>query len=674
MPAIGAWLDRAIMNAWWSGDVSLLRAIDAESIIGTLSTRLVEAHPLNRATQVVAWRAQVALLKDALSAAPGHWRILLEYPLLRLGRRIDAVLLMDHAIVVIEFKIGAMSITNTDRQQVDDYALDLRDFHAGSRHHPIVPVLVATEARPLDPVWPLIWHGAIGSVIETNATGMASVLKELGERVPVASTAIDIPAWEGMPYRPVPTIVEAARMLFRRHGVADIAASRADVTNLGRTTDAILEAVRHARATDSHVVVFVTGIPGAGKTLCGLNAVFAPDANAAFLTGNIPLVHVLRRALVLDAVEQGRNRRAAEQEIEAAVQPLMGFLRDNLERSEPPHEHVIVFDEAQRAWDAAFGRQKFDRDDSEAGLFLDIMGRHKDWAVIIALVGGGQEINTGEAGLQSWGESLSARPHWQTRAPTRVLTATDPRQLLFDGAPPGLGLDDHLHLSVPVRSIRSDAGAPWVDAVLAGDADTARRIAEKAGGVPFVLTRSLDSLRRTLRQRTRGTRRAGLVCSAKAKRLRADGIWPEFPHLDADIVSNWFLLNWPDVRASDALEVPATQFACQGLELDYVGLCWGNDLIRAPGQQAWTARAFVGKAWQIVRAEAKYAYQINTYRVLLTRARYDTVIWVPEGDARDRTRDPADFDGIAAFFLRCGATLLVEEPQEALAEVSAMLL
>ena len=175
-------------------------------------------------------------------------------------------------------------------------------------------------------------------------------------------------------------------------------------------------------------------------------------------------------------------------------------------------------------------------------------------------------------------------------------------------------------------------------------------------------TRSLDQMRRALRDRARGTRRAGLVCSAQAKRLRADGLWPEFPHLDETIVANWFLLHWPDVRASDALEVPATQFACQGLELDLVGLCWGNDLIRTVGAAAWTARAFRGKAWQAVRDEAKRAYQVNTYRVLLTRARYETVIWVPRGDAEDVTRDPASFDGIADFLLQCGATWLDDEP------------
>jgi hypothetical protein len=219
-------------------------------------------------------------------------------------------------------------------------------------------------------------------------------------------------------------------------------------------------------------------------------------------------------------------------------------------------------------------------------------------------------------------------------------------------------LDPSLHLDVPVRSICSAAAAPWVDAVLAGEAARAARIADAAGGVPFLLTRSLTATRVALRRLARGTRRAGLVCSAGARRLVADGVYPNFPHLDAATVANWFLCRWPDVRASDALEQPATQFACQGLELDHVGLCWGNDLIRRDRHSQWIARAFAGTRWQEPRGEAAIAYQINTYRVLLTRARYETVIWVPEGDPDDATRTPAEFDAIARFFIECGVSPL----------------
>ena len=645
------------MEAWWSGDVAELLVSEPETIVQRLAVRLVETHYLNRDTQLHAWRQQIVLLRTALRDLPGAWHVLFEYPLLRLGRRIDTVVLSERGILVLEFKVGATLISTLDRQQTEDYALDLYDFHAESRVHPVVPILVATQARPPAVEWPLFWHG-VTPVFTASAATLGPLLQDIATRIPAPMQPLDAHAWEGAPYRPVPTIVEAATMLYNRHGVADIAAARADVANLGRTTAAICRAVDAARAELRHEVLFVTGIPGAGKTLCGLNAVFGATTGAAFLTGNLPLVFVMREALARDAHEQGRSIRMARQETESAIQPLMGFLRDNLNRSEPPHEHVVVFDEAQRAWDADFGRRKFERTASEAALFLDIMCRHHDWAVIVALVGNGQEINTGEAGLAAWGEALVQRPEWHVRAAPGVLGVVDVRQRLFDTPPETMSLDPTLHLDVPVRSIRSAAAAPWVDAVLVGDSRRANAIADAAGGVPFLLTRSLPAMRAALRRLARGTRRAGLVCSAGARRLVADGIFPNFPHLDAAAVANWFLRRWPDVRASDALEVPATQFACQGLELDHVGLCWGNDLIRRDHHTPWIARAFAGTRWLKPRGEAAIAYQINTYRVLLTRARYETVIWVPAGDPEDLTREPSEFDAIARFLNECGAQTL----------------
>jgi hypothetical protein len=313
----------------------------------------------------------------------------------------------------------------------------------------------------------------------------------------------------------------------------------------------------------------------------------------------------------------------------------------------------VVFDEAQRAWDAAYAARKFDLHDSEAALFLDIMRKHQDYAVIIALVGNGQEINTGEAGLGEWGRALTQRPDWQVRAAQSVLTTLESRQRLFGQAPANLLIEEALHLNVPIRAIRSAAGAPWVDAVLRGATDEARQHAQN--DVPFFVTRSLGAMRHALRLRARGERRAGLICSTGARRLVADGIWPDFPHLDNDAIANWFLNRWPDVRASDALEIPATQFACQGLELDYVGLCWGGDLV---WRNRWLVRKFVGTKWQTPAGQDTIDFRINTYRVLLTRARYDTIIWIPEGVPEDPTREPTLFNDTAAYLLRCGAQLL----------------
>lgn len=645
------------MKSWWSGSLATFRSCDPKSILGTLSTRLVESHAINREAQIIAWRGQIALLLTATSDMSDDFVLLLEYPLLRLGRRIDAILLTRCAIVVLEFKVGERTVSPSARQQAEDYALDLQDFHAGSSNAPIVPIVVATDAHPRAQEWPLYWHH-VSSVFDANSITLKPLLEELTSRVDRDGTPIDRNSWEAAPYRPVPTIVDAARTLYSRHGVDDLRSARADAANLTRTTAAMLAAISHARTNRQHAVIFITGIPGAGKTLCGLNAVFGTDAGAAFLTGNFPLVFVMRAALEGDAKDQGQDVRMARQKTESAIQPLMGFLRDNLDRSSPPHEHAIIFDEAQRAWDADFGAQKFGHSMSEAAMFLDIMQRHQDWAVIVALVGNGQEINTGEAGLSEWGDALLQRPNWTIYGPPGILRGQNSRERLFSTAIRPIEVNPDLHLDVPVRSVKSPASASWVDAVLLGDATLAKQIADAEGGVPFFLTRSLTSMKQYLRHVCRGSRRSGLVCSAGARRLRAEGIDPNFPHMDANAVANWFLSYWPDVRASDALEVPATQFACQGLELDYVGLCWGNDLIRRLGHHQWIPQKFVGSKWQSIGKEAAMAFKINTYRVLMTRFRYETVIWVPEGEARDITRHPVIFNDIADFLLQCGVRRL----------------
>ncbi len=640
-------------RAWWCGTLGAFRAATPETIVVALALRQAEAHPINREEQLRAWRAQIPLLRTALADAPANWSVLLEYPLLRLGKRIDAVVLTDRAVLVIEAKTGAQGFTSEGRRQADDFALDLKDFHAACRGHPIVPILLAEAGAPAPAAgWLALPY--VPPVRDATATTFPGVLAELAARF-AAMPVPDVLAWDGAPYHPVPGIVEAARMLYARHNVPELIAARADVANLTRTAASVQDAIAGARTDGMHRVLVITGIPGAGKTLCGLNAVFG-QTGAAFLTGNLPLVHVMRAALTADARARGRSTRQARREAATAIQPVNGFLKDNKDRADPPHEHVIVFDEAQRAWDAAFGRRKFAYDDSEAGLVLDIMSRHRDWAVVVALVGIGQEINTGEAGLAEWGRALSARARWSAAAPPDVIGDADPRRSLFPVAVPALRLDQRLHLAVPVRSIRTPAVAPWVEAVLAGEHHTAARIAADAGGVPFRLTRSLATLRAEMRGLARGLRRAGLVCSAGARRLVADGLWPAFPHMDEQAVAHWFLARWPDVRASDALEMPATQFACQGLELDHVGLAWGGDLIRERG--AWVCRRFAGSAWQTVRDPQRRAYILNTYRVLLTRARYETVLYVPPGDPDDETRSPTMFDAIATWLGDCGAAPL----------------
>ena len=654
------------MAASYSATVQAFLGHPSEPLVAALALADRRRFRGSEPQQLRAWEISIAALRAALdgfSEAAG-WRLILEFPLRRLGRRLDAVLATPRGVFVLEFKADASGFAAADRRQVEDYALDLQDFHAGSREVPIVPILVATRAVPGRHTWPLLLAGTAAEVIDASGATLGGILRDLWKALPEPGQRLDPNAWEHAAYHPVPGIIDAARTLYAHHGVADIAAARADATNLSTTTDAILRKVAEAKRCGGYIVVFVTGIPGAGKTLCGLNAVFGAgkQAGAIFLTGNPTLVHVLREALARDAAQGDRNLlRAARQRTKSAIQALPAFRDQHVGDGLAPPEHVAVIDEAQRVWARAHAvRKSLDREvkltDSEPFHLLDIMGRHPDWAVVICLIGNGQEIHDGEGGLAEWGAALAAQPKWQVRASPGTRTATEARQLLPDL--PGLMTNPYLHLTVPIRSLRNNAASDWVDAVLRGEAAEARVIAERRGPVPFSLTRSLADMRAHLRQASRGLRRCGLLASSGAKRVRADGLGSELAHMDAGAVARWFLDHWPeDVRASDALEQVATEFSCQGLELDNVGLCWGGDFIH---QRAWRVRAFVGTRWNVSRAPEAIANRVNTYRVLLTRARYETVIWVPVGDAADATRDIEEMDAVAAFLRACGIGELAE--------------
>lgn len=638
-------------------EVGAFLAGDDAALVDRLAADAIRHFRSNEAAQLRAWEVSLRCLRAALAgwAEAAGWRVVLEFPMRRLGRRIDAVLVSPRAILVLEFKADATTLTPADRRQVEDYALDLQDFHAGSRNRVIVPILVATAATPGATTWPLA-IGGVTAVLDASAASLPGLLRALWERLP--DGGIDPAAWSGAPYRPVPGIVDAARTLYARNSVAEIADAGAEARNLRETTQTILDACRTARAQGRHVAIFVTGTPGAGKTLCGLNAVFGAgrEAHATFLTGNPTLVHVLREALVRDAIGAGQEARGARQRMEQAIQALPHFRDHHLEKpAEVPADRIAVVDEAQRCWSReqairASRDRKVALSDSEPGHLLDIMARHADWAAMVCLIGNGQEIHTGEGGLAEWGAALAARPHWQVLAAPQALADPEPRQRL--PALPGLRTEVSLHLDIAMRSIRNPAAPAWVDAVLRGDVPAARAIAA-GGALPFLLVRDLAQLRAALRAEARGERRAGLIGSSGARRLRAEGLGVEVPHMDANAVARWFLDRWPeDVRASDALETMATEFACQGLELDVAGLCWGGDLVRLGA--AWQVRDFRGTDWQVARDADRRANRLNTYRVLLTRARWRTVVWVPRGSVGDRTRSPAEMDAIAAFLRQCG--------------------
>jgi hypothetical protein len=470
----------------------------------------------------------------------------------------------------------------------------------------------------------------------------------------------------------VPTIIEAAEALFAGHNVREIAHSHAGATNLTLTSDKLVEIIQRAQQQRLKVACFVTGVPGAGKTLAGLNVAHNPVLRqqgrppGVFLSGNGPLVRIVSAAIARDFKRRTKTG-GAERTTGTFIQNVHAFVRDALDKPDkPPAENVIIFDEAQRAWDAAHNEKKTGSEFSEPETVLSIMDRHQDWAAVVALVGGGQEIHDGEAGLAEWGRSLRERfCHWQVAASPQALVgdaSVAGHRLFSDGNSSTVRIihEPALHLDVNVRSFRAKRLAEWVEAVLAGDAAKARGIATDLREFPVALTRSLATARAWLRERARGLRRCGLVASSGAIRLRADGLELSsgFRQGNRDLYVHWFLDDPSDVRSSNQLEVAASEFECQGLELDWVGVCWGGDFVSDASAGGWVFRNFSGKRWTAVPNEIDRRYLLNTYRVLLTRAREGMVVWVPAGDISDLTRPRECFDPTAEFLLGCGLPLI----------------
>ncbi len=577
-------------------------------------------------------------IRAALAATPvtAAWKVYAAPRLLRASAA-EFVIVTDRAVLAVTVREHAT------RADAEDAALDLADFHLGSRGMPVIPILLRAAGAPIRPQFPLPLTGA-APVVEATPLTLPSLFQQIARFPPLGR---DPAAWAAAAYAPVPGLLGAACALYADHDVAALRLASAGPAALGRTQAAIRAAVDAARMRDGKAIVFVTGAPGAGKTVCGLDLAFTPGSGAAFLTGNPTLVHILRDALARDAASRQLEPRAARRRIDAVIQALPRF-RDQYARDGLTPERLLVIDEAQRCWTAAHAIQATRKQavplwDSEPAHILSIMERRPGWGVIVCLLGGGQEIYDGEGGLAGWGEALARHPGWTVHAP--ACASGDPRQCLPAGLP--AIRCEALHLAAPLRTVRAPDAVSWVDAVLADD--PARAAAIAASGIPFLLTRSLADLRSALRQR--GSRTAALVASSTARRLRAEGLGAVLPHQDDGAVSHWVLSRWPDIRSSDALEVVGTEFAVQGLEFDRTGLCWDLDLVR--GAAGWEARRFRASAWTRASMAAR-ANRLNAYRVLLTRARHGTIIWVPQGAGRDATRDPARYDAVAAYLRACG--------------------
>lgn len=640
-----------------------------ESVIGSLaraSSFAVEA------TQLAAWDEQVKLLQGVLAHYRDRGDVFFEFVLPRLGRRIDALLLLEQWVVVIEFKVGESSFAAKAIDQVWDYALDLKNFHETSHHAPIVPVLVATQARQsavdLEPAGP----DGVHPPVLVGAHRLADLLQRLAARS--VREPIQGADWVSGRYSPTPTILEAARALWNGHSVADISRSDAGAANLARTAGYIDEVIEGARRNRRKVVCLLTGVPGAGKTLVGLGvAARHIDPHSAlhsvFLSGNGPLVAILREALARDRVERERQsgrllrKGTARQQVESFIQNVHHFRDECLADPGPPPEHVAIFDEAQRAWNreqtVAFMARKKGRADfnaSEPEFLLSCMDRHPDWAVVLCLVGGGQEINTGEAGLAGWIDALQSRfPDWVIHLSPRLQDTeygSGSAMVALQGRPSVFTADD-LHLKVSMRSFRAERVSEWVKLVLDLKVAQARAVlVDVLHRFPIAVTRKLGQAKRWVRTMARGTERYGLVVSSQAQRLKPHAIDVRAP---VDPV-HWFLDDKDDVRSSYYLEDAATEFQVQGLELDWACVVWDADLRAA--QPDWDTWEFKGSRWQRIRSADRKLYLKNAYRVLLTRARQGMVIVVPEGDELDPTRDKTFYDTTFDYLVDIGLPTL----------------
>ena len=648
-------------DSYYCATVSDFLKAEEDMILGKLArANTFDLEP----QQKRAWLSQIKILKSQLLEHPQGY-LFFEFSIPRMGKRVDILLLYKGIVFVIEFKVGLESFDRRDIDQVHGYALDLKNFHLGSHNLPVVPVLLATEASAPKQQRRVAWErDGVAAPMMSNADNLSALLEIFD-----ALGKIEVAKWRNSGYRPTPTIIEAAQTLYRGHDVSEISRSDAGAINLQATAQRIDKIINISKRNMRKSICFVTGVPGAGKTLAGLNiatirAERHKDEPAVFLSGNEPLVMVLREALARDRAEQINSRPSKTiQETKQFIQNIHHFRDEYIKNVNAPFEKVVVFDEAQRAWtekkttDHVRNKHGIDNfNQSEPEFLIRVMDRHEDWCVIICLIGGGQEINTGESGLSEWLTALKTSfPSW------RIYTSDilEDKHYTIDKEAiemlQATNIEKHqgLHLSVSMRSFRTEQLNAFVSEVLEGDAHSARVILKKlVSNYPVVVTRELDSARAWLRERARGNERFGLIASSGGCRLRAKGI-----HVGVKVdAPKWFLNNKGDVRSSYRLEEAATQFYIQGLELDWTCVCWDADLRRMSNK--WNFHGFRGTSWQNLRQRSRQLYLLNGYRVLLTRARQGIVIFVPHGDDSDMTRLPEFYDETHEYLLECGVPSL----------------
>lgn len=642
-----------------------------------------------------AWIDEIPIMKNVVKYF-SEGRIAFEYSIPRLGKRADVVLVFHGIIFVLEFKVGENAYLLNDIEQVWDYALDLKNFHEASHDKIIVPILVATEAEERSYKYsPCNYDDRVYEPICSNKDSLYTIIKTIVEenKNDYSDNLLD---WANSRYSPTPTIIQAASALFNNHSVADITRTEASAENLLKTNKFIIDIIENAKKNREKAICFVTGVPGAGKTLIGLEVAieqFEKKDLAVYLSGNFPLVSVLTEALARDKQrkeELKTNKKykisVARRDVHSFIQivhhyrdtflgkiklPIINALVEIDEEKTKKYkndgyaevEHVAIFDEAQRAWTqehlSSWLKKKKHINNfpySEPEFLIWSLDQRPDWAVIICLVGGGQEINTGEAGIKEWIRSLNDRfPNWKiyisNQLTEKEYAEGKVKNLLVNNK--NVIENSALHLAISMRSFRSEKLSNFVHELLDLNIQKAKDLFnEIKEAYPVVLTRSLENAKEWLHHNARGSERYGMIVSSRARRLKPLAIdvrqKPDTVH--------WFLDDINDIRSSLFLEDAATEFDIQGLELDWACVIWDGDFRYS--RTGWKNYSFKSNKWQNINSEEHKMYQLNAYRVLLTRARQGMVIVVPEGNDKDETRKPEYYDPTYEYLKQLGLDII----------------
>ena len=666
-----------------------------------------------------AWKGEIRIMQRLLSRLQDrNGQIVFEYDIPRLGKRIDVVLLYKGIVFCLEFKVGESKILEADIDQVLDYALDLKNFHKFSEDKIIAPILVATNYKNHSTeIKGSVYDDGVINPLITGENGLFELITKVIDRHPYEMPINE--NWIISPYAPTPTIIEAARSLYENHSVEDITRHEADKVSTDRTIAYVLNVINKSKRDQKKSICFVTGVPGAGKTLVGLDVAIkqtyqgnnepVKEEGAVYLSGNGPLVAVLTEALARDNIKKCRernekkNKSDAEREVRKSIQMIHRYRDNMLAKIRNPVEngkleidpekavrlekagfgeveHVAIFDEAQRSWTherlAAYLKRGGTYGNklkvpnfpmSEAAFLIWSLDQREDWATIICLVGGGQEINTGEAGISEWIKALNQHfSHWNVYISPKLTEAEyaegKVNELLKDNK--NVTYAEDLHLAVSLRSFRAEKVSGFVHSLLSFDGNAKDLYQEIKDNYPIVLTRDMAKARRWLRNHVRGTERTGVLVTKEAARFKPQAI-QILPSGDENAV-HWFLEDKSDTRSSNYLEDAATEIQVQGLELDYTCVLWDADMRYENGD--WHFYTFNGNTkWneQTPSTESKRElrkYMLNAYRVLLTRARIGMIICVPEGNANktatgfweDSTRLPEFYDGTYRYLKSIG--------------------